>query len=99
MFPNLKTKQSKWVPDTHADQPSSGSPQKLLSLTEVSFSTDSTEDDFSRKTVTKPSGKNAEEKESQRTSPLDHHEVLLPTSGTSGVKKSEGRNCLAQRSE
>ncbi|XP_069426460.1 partner and localizer of BRCA2 isoform X1 [Ovis canadensis] len=88
---NKKTKQSEIkVSDTHADQPSSGSPQKLLSLTEVSFSTDSTEDDFSRKTVTKPSGKKCRGKrKSACTSPLDHHEVLLPTSGTSGVKKSK----------
>ncbi|XP_068823843.1 partner and localizer of BRCA2 isoform X4 [Capricornis sumatraensis] len=88
---NEKTKQSEIkVSDTHAEQPSSGSPQKLLSLTEVSFSTDSTEDDFSRKTVTKPSGKKCRGKgKSVCTSPLDHHELLLPTSGTSGVKKSK----------
>ncbi|XP_040113777.1 partner and localizer of BRCA2 isoform X2 [Oryx dammah] len=88
---NEKTKQTEIkVSDTHAEQPSSGSPQKLLSLTEVSFSTDSTEDDFSRKTVTKPSGKKCRGKrKSACTSPLDHHELLLPTSGTSGVKKSK----------
>ncbi|XP_059737199.1 partner and localizer of BRCA2 isoform X1 [Bos taurus] len=88
---NEKTKQSEIkVSDKHAEQPSSRSPQKLLSLTEVSFSTDSTEDDFSRKTVTKPSGKKCRgRRKSACTSLLDHHELLLPTTGTSGVKKSK----------
>ncbi|XP_006071232.4 partner and localizer of BRCA2 isoform X2 [Bubalus bubalis] len=88
---NEKTKQSEIkVSDKHAEQPSSRSPQKPLSLTEVSFSTDSTEDDFSRKTVTKPSGKKCRGKrKSACTSPLDQHELLLPATGTSGVKKSK----------
>ncbi|XP_065780579.1 partner and localizer of BRCA2 isoform X1 [Muntiacus reevesi] len=88
---NEKTKQSEIkVSGTHAEQPSSRSPQKLLSLTEVSSSTGSTEDDFSRKTVTKPSGRKCRGKrKSACTSPLDHHELLLPASGTSGVNKSK----------
>ncbi|KAM9725545.1 partner and localizer of BRCA2 isoform 1-T1 [Dama dama] len=88
---NEKTKQSEIkVSGTQAEQPSSRSPQKLLSLTEVSSSTGSTEDDFSRKTVTKPSGRKCRGKrKSACTSPLDHHELLLPTSGTSGVNKSK----------
>nr|XP_020729746.1 partner and localizer of BRCA2 isoform X3 [Odocoileus virginianus texanus] len=88
---NEKTKQGEIkVSDTHAEQPSSRSAQKLLSLTEVSSSTGSTKDDFSRKTVTKPSGRKCRGKrKSACTSLLDHHELLLPTSGTSGVNKSK----------
>ncbi|XP_055265664.1 partner and localizer of BRCA2 isoform X4 [Moschus berezovskii] len=88
---NGKTKQSEIkVSDTRTEQPSSRNPQKLLSLTEISSSTGSTEDDFSRKTVTKPSGRKCRGKrKSVCTSPLDHHELRLPTSGMSGVNKSK----------
>lgn len=93
---NEKTKQGEIkVSDTHTEQPSSRSAQKLLSLTEVSSSTGSTEDDFSRKTVTKPSGRKCRGKrKSACTSPLDHHELFLPTSGTSGVNKSKKKIAL-----
>ncbi|XP_061066243.1 partner and localizer of BRCA2 isoform X2 [Eubalaena glacialis] len=76
--------------DTYAEQPSSKSPQKLLSLTEVNSPAGPTKDDFSRKAVTQPSGrKHKGRRKSVCTPLLDHHELLLPTSGTSGVNRSK----------
>ncbi|XP_057603709.1 partner and localizer of BRCA2 isoform X2 [Hippopotamus amphibius kiboko] len=75
--------------DTYVEQPSSKSPQKLLSLTEVTPTAGPTKDDFSRKAVTQPSGRKYKGKRKSVCTPLlDHHELLLPTSGTSGVDRS-----------
>ncbi|XP_059933734.1 partner and localizer of BRCA2 isoform X2 [Mesoplodon densirostris] len=76
--------------DTYAEQPSSKSPQKLLSLTEVNSPAGPTKDDFPRKAVTQPSGRKRKGRRKSVCTPLlDHHELLLPTSGTSGVNRSK----------
>ncbi|KAM9056835.1 partner and localizer of BRCA2 isoform 2-T2 [Megaptera novaeangliae] len=87
---NEETNQSEIkMSDTYAEQPSSKSPQKLLLLTENSPA-GPTKDDFSRKAVTQPSGRKRKGRRKSACTPLlDHHELLLPTSGTSGVNRSK----------
>lgn len=77
--------------DTCTGQISLRSPfQRLLSLTEVSSPTGPTKDDFSRKAVTQPSSRRHRGKrKSICTSTSHHHELLLPTSGISGVNRSK----------
>ncbi|XP_007186366.1 partner and localizer of BRCA2 isoform X2 [Balaenoptera acutorostrata] len=76
--------------DTYAEQPSSKSPQRLLLLTEVNSPAGPTKDDFSRKAVTQPSGRKRKGRRKSACTPLlDHHELLLPTSDTSGVNRSK----------
>ncbi|KAK2494042.1 hypothetical protein MC885_008057 [Smutsia gigantea] len=76
--------------DTCIGQPSSRSPQKLPSLSEVNSPTGPPKDDFSRKVVTQPGGRRQRGKRKSVCPPrLDNHEVLLPTSGTSGVNRSK----------
>ncbi|XP_068422290.1 partner and localizer of BRCA2 isoform X1 [Eschrichtius robustus] len=88
---NEETNQSEIkMSDTYAEQPSSKSPQKLLLLTEVNSPAGPTKDDFSRKAVTQPSGRKRKGRRKSACTPLlDHHELLLPTSGTSGVNRSK----------
>ncbi|XP_032461406.1 partner and localizer of BRCA2 isoform X4 [Phocoena sinus] len=88
---NEETNQSEiMMSDTYAEQPSSKSPQKLLSLTEVSSPAGPTKNDFPRKAVTQPSGRKRKGRRKSVCTPLlDHHELLLPTSGTSGVNRSK----------
>nr|XP_058892925.1 partner and localizer of BRCA2 isoform X6 [Kogia breviceps] len=88
---NEETNQSEIkMSDTYAEQPSSKSPQKLLSLTEVNSPAGPTKDDFSRKAVTQPSGRKRKGRRKSVCTPLlDHHELLLPTSGTSSVNRSK----------
>ncbi|XP_026982425.1 partner and localizer of BRCA2 isoform X2 [Sagmatias obliquidens] len=88
---NEETNQSEIkMSDTYAEQPSSKSPQKLLSLTEVNSPAGPTKNDFSGKAVTQPSGRKRKGRRKSVCSPLlDHHELLLPTSGTSGVNRSK----------
>ncbi|XP_032316746.1 partner and localizer of BRCA2 isoform X2 [Camelus ferus] len=70
--------------NTYTEQPSSRSPQKLLSLTKVSCPTGPT------KTVTQTSGRKRRGKRKSVCTPvLDHHELPLPTSFTSGVNRSQ----------
>nr|XP_012635635.1 partner and localizer of BRCA2 isoform X3 [Microcebus murinus] len=88
---NEKTDQSEIrLSDTYTGQSSSRSPQKLLSLTEVKSPTGPTEDnDFSRKAVTQLTGRRHRGKrKSICLSALDHHEQLLPTSGTLDINSS-----------
>ncbi|XP_045051283.2 partner and localizer of BRCA2 isoform X2 [Desmodus rotundus] len=77
--------------DTCMGQTSSRSPfQTLLSLTEVSFPTGPTKDDFSRKAVTQPSSRRLRGKRKSICTPTSHHhELLLPTSGISSVNRSK----------
>ncbi|KAM5329538.1 partner and localizer of BRCA2 isoform 2-T2 [Glossophaga mutica] len=77
--------------DTCTGQTSSRSPlQTLLSLTEASSPTGPTKDDFSRKAVTQPSSRrNRRKRKSICTPTSHHHELLLPTSGISGVNRSK----------
>ncbi|KAM9209928.1 partner and localizer of BRCA2 isoform 2-T2 [Dugong dugon] len=79
------------VSDTWTGQPSSRSPQKILSLTEVSRPTRPAKDnDFFRKSVTQPSSRrNRGKRKSTCTPILDDYELILPTSGTSGVTRSK----------
>ncbi|XP_028354451.1 partner and localizer of BRCA2 isoform X2 [Physeter macrocephalus] len=88
---NEETNQSEIkMSDTYAKQPSSKSPQKLLSLTEVNSPAGPTKDDFSRKAVTQPSGRKRKGRRKSVCTPLlDHHDLLLPPSGTSGVTRSK----------
>ncbi|XP_029077103.1 partner and localizer of BRCA2 isoform X4 [Monodon monoceros] len=88
---NEETNQSEiMMSDTYAEQPSSRSPQKLLLLTEVNTPAGLTKNDFSRKAVTQPSGRKRKGRRKSVCTPLlDHHELLLPTSGTSGVNRSK----------
>ncbi|XP_059979132.1 partner and localizer of BRCA2 isoform X6 [Lagenorhynchus albirostris] len=88
---NEETNQSEIkMSDTYAEQPSSKSPQKLLSLTEVNSPAGPTKNDFSGKAVTQPSGRKRKGRRKSVCTPLlDHHELLLPTSGTSGVNRSK----------
>ncbi|XP_062036842.1 partner and localizer of BRCA2 isoform X3 [Lepus europaeus] len=73
---------------------SSGSPSQ--SLTEVSSPIGQAEHSkFSRKTVIQPSSKRHKGKrKSVCTPPLDHHELPLPTSSTSGVNRSKDKVAL-----
>ncbi|XP_035877271.1 partner and localizer of BRCA2 isoform X3 [Phyllostomus discolor] len=77
--------------DTSTGQTSSRSPlQTLLSLTEVSSPTGPTKDDFSRKAATQPSSRRHRGKRKSICTPTSHHhELLLPTSGISGVNRSK----------
>ncbi|XP_036772830.2 partner and localizer of BRCA2 isoform X1 [Manis pentadactyla] len=76
--------------DTCIGPPSSRSPQKLPSLSEVSSSAGPTKDDFSRKVIVQPGGRRQRGKRKSICPPvLDDREVLLPTSGTSGVNRSK----------
>ncbi|XP_019777544.1 partner and localizer of BRCA2 isoform X6 [Tursiops truncatus] len=88
---NEETNQSEIkMSHTYAEQPSSKSPQKLLSLTEVNSPAGPTKNDFSGKAVTQPSGRKRKGRRKSVCTPLlDHHELLLPTSGTSGVNRSK----------
>ncbi|XP_030727370.2 partner and localizer of BRCA2 isoform X7 [Globicephala melas] len=88
---NEETNQSEIkMSDTYAEQLSSKSPQKLLSLTEVNSPAGPTKNDFSGKAVTQPSGRKRKGRRKSVCTPLlDHHELLLPTSGTSGVNRSK----------
>ncbi|XP_049555263.1 partner and localizer of BRCA2 isoform X12 [Orcinus orca] len=88
---NEETNQSEIkMSDTYAEQPSSESPQKLLSLTEVNSPAGPAKNDFSGKAVTQPSGRKRKGRRKSVCTPLlDHHELLLPTSGTSGVNRSK----------
>ncbi|XP_012500430.1 PREDICTED: partner and localizer of BRCA2 isoform X1 [Propithecus coquereli] len=88
---NEKTDQSEIrISDTHTGQPNSRSPQKHLSLTKVKPPNGPTEDnDFSRKAVTQLTGRRHRGKrKSTCISALDHHERLLPTSGTLDINSS-----------
>ncbi|XP_069342050.1 partner and localizer of BRCA2 isoform X7 [Eulemur rufifrons] len=88
---NEKTDQSEIsLSDTYTGQPSSRSPQQFLSLTEVKSATGPTEDNnFSRKAVARLTGRRHRGKrKSVCISALDHHERLLPTSGTLDINSS-----------
>ncbi|XP_016078204.1 PREDICTED: partner and localizer of BRCA2 isoform X2 [Miniopterus natalensis] len=89
---NEETNQNEFkMCDTCTGQASSRSPfQRLLSLTEVSSPAGGTKDDFPRTAVTQPSGRRHRGKRKSVCTPaLHHHELLLPTSGTSGVNRSK----------
>nr|XP_036848291.1 partner and localizer of BRCA2 isoform X3 [Manis javanica] len=90
-LPNEETNQSGIrMSDTCIGPPSSRSPQTLPSLSEVNSSAGPTKDDFSRKVVVQPGGRRQRGKRKSICPPvLDDHEVLLPTSGTSGVNRSK----------
>ncbi|XP_053527688.1 partner and localizer of BRCA2 isoform X1 [Artibeus jamaicensis] len=77
--------------DMCTGQTSSRSPfQTLLSLNEVISPTGTTKDDFSRKVVTQPFNKRRRGKRKSICTPTSHHhELLLPTSGISGVNRSK----------
>uniref|UniRef100_A0A8D1WWF8 Partner and localiser of BRCA2 WD40 domain-containing protein n=1 Tax=Sus scrofa TaxID=9823 RepID=A0A8D1WWF8_PIG len=85
------------VSDTYAKRSSSKSPsQELLSI-EVSSPAGTTKDDFSRKTVTQPTGRKCRGKRKSVCTPMSaHHELLLPASGTSGVNSSKEEVALHQ---
>ncbi|XP_004442753.1 PREDICTED: partner and localizer of BRCA2 isoform X2 [Ceratotherium simum simum] len=89
---NEETNQSEIrMSDTCTGRPNSRSPrQKLLSLTEVTAPGGPTKDDCSRKAVTQPSGRRHRGRRKSTCTPvLDHRELFLPTSGTSGVNRSK----------
>ncbi|XP_055994893.1 partner and localizer of BRCA2 [Sorex fumeus] len=72
-------------------QPASRGPQKL-SWTEVRSPPESAKDDFLRKLVSQPfGGRQSGKRKSSISSVLDHHELLLPTSGTSAAARSKGQ--------
>ncbi|XP_042778382.1 partner and localizer of BRCA2 [Panthera leo] len=76
--------------DTCTRQPSSGSPQKRPSSTEVNSPLGPPKDNLSRKAVIQPSGRRHGRKTKSICTPvLDDGELLLPTFGTSGVNRSK----------
>ncbi|XP_006942297.2 partner and localizer of BRCA2 isoform X2 [Felis catus] len=76
--------------DTCTRQPSSRSPQKRPSLTEVNSPTGLPKDNLSRKAVIQPSGRRHGRKTKSICTPvLDDGELLLPTFGTSDVNRSK----------
>ncbi|EPQ17699.1 Partner and localizer of BRCA2 [Myotis brandtii] len=94
-FSNEETNQDEFrVYDRCTEKASSRSPfQRLLSLTEVSSPTGHTTDDFSRTSVTQSSGRRHRGKRKSVPTPtLHHHELLLPTSGASGVNRSKDKD-------
>lgn len=94
-FSNEETNQDELrVYDRCTEKASSRSPfQRFLSLTEVSSPTGHTTDDFARTSVTQSSGRRHRGKRKSVPTPtLHHHELLLPTSGASGVNRSKDKD-------
>nr|KAF6355672.1 partner and localizer of BRCA2 [Myotis myotis] len=94
-FSNEETNQDELrVYDRCTEKASSRSPfQRFLSLTEVSSPTGHTTDDFSRTSVTQSSGRRHRGKRKSIPAPtLHHYELLLPTSGASGVNRSKDKD-------
>lgn len=94
-FSNEDTSQDEFrVCDRRTEKASPRSPfQRLLSLTGISPPTGHTMDDFSRTSVTQPPGRrHSRKRKSVFTPALHHRELLLPTSGASGVNRSKDRD-------
>ncbi|XP_058142257.1 partner and localizer of BRCA2-like isoform X2 [Dasypus novemcinctus] len=83
--------------DTFVGQPSSRSPQKFLSLTEVRPPPGPTEDnDTIRKAVTQPSHRRHTGKRKSNCTTVVDHQLFLPTYGISGVNRSKEEVVLHQ---
>ncbi|XP_037659738.1 partner and localizer of BRCA2-like [Choloepus didactylus] len=83
--------------DTCVGQPSSRSPQKFLSLTEVSCPPGSSDDsDITRRAVTQPSHKRHMGQRKSIYTPLLDQELHLPISGTSGINRPKEEVALHQ---
>ncbi|XP_075420733.1 partner and localizer of BRCA2 isoform X2 [Tenrec ecaudatus] len=81
--------------DSWAGRPSSRIPVKFLSLTEPSCPTSPASDnDFTRKSVTQASNRNRRKIKAVCNPVSDDQELILPTSGTSGVNRTKEETLL-----